>query len=102
MRNSRGIFASRNTQHIHSKNCALSLTVPHRPRSGNVCWASSCQETIVVGILVDRLGMEFVRWTTADADGSPFDRPAESDRRFSGIESLPPNRDRTARWERHC
>jgi len=52
----------------------------------------------MLGILVDRFEMEFVRWTKAD--GSPSDRPAESDQRFSGIGSLPPDRDMIVRWKR--
>jgi cytochrome P450 len=52
----------------------------------------------MLGILVDRFDMEFVRWT--NFDGSPSDRPAESDQRFSGIGSLPPDRDMTVRWKR--
>ncbi|AEO64934.1 uncharacterized protein THITE_2049026 [Thermothielavioides terrestris NRRL 8126] len=52
----------------------------------------------MVAILVDRFEMEFVRWT--NPDGSPSDRPAESDQRFSGIGSLPPDRDMIVRWKR--
>jgi hypothetical protein len=52
----------------------------------------------MVGILVDRFDMEFVKWTKLD--GSPSNRPAESDQRFSGIGSLPPDRDMIVRWKR--
>ena len=52
----------------------------------------------MVGILVHHFEMEFVKWTKMD--GSPSDRPAEGDLRFSGIGSLPPDRDMTVRWMR--
>jgi hypothetical protein len=52
----------------------------------------------MVGILVYRFDMKFVKWTKLD--GSPSDRPAESDQRFSGIGSLPPDRDMIVRWKR--
>ncbi|KUJ07820.1 cytochrome P450 [Mollisia scopiformis] len=52
----------------------------------------------MLAILVDRFEMEFVSWT--NFDGSPSDRPAESNKRFSGIGSLPPDRDMIVRWKR--
>ncbi|KAI0485137.1 cytochrome P450 [Xylariaceae sp. FL0804] len=52
----------------------------------------------MVAILLDHFEMEFVKWTKFD--GTASDRAAESDRRFVGIGTLPPDRDMTVRWRR--
>ncbi|KAI1073514.1 cytochrome P450 [Whalleya microplaca] len=52
----------------------------------------------MVGLVVSRFDIEFVRWTKLD--GSPSDRPAENDPRYSAAGSAPPDRDMMIRWKR--
>ncbi|KAK0724413.1 cytochrome P450 [Lasiosphaeris hirsuta] len=46
---------------------------------------------LVVAMLVSRFDIEFVRWT--NRDGTPSDRPAQNDVRWSGGASVPPDRE---------
>ncbi|KAK1750472.1 putative cytochrome P450 E-class, group IV [Echria macrotheca] len=53
---------------------------------------------LTAAMLVSRFDIEFVEWTTLD--GSPSDRPAQNDVRWSGGASVPPDRDMKVRWRR--
>jgi len=53
---------------------------------------------LTVAILVSRFDIEFVEWT--QLDGSPSDRPAKNDVRWSGGAAVPPDRDMKVRWKR--
>ncbi|KAI0097726.1 putative cytochrome P450 [Nemania sp. FL0031] len=52
----------------------------------------------MVSIVVDRFDVEFIAWT--ELDGSPSDRPARNDARYSAAGSSPPDRDMLVRWKR--
>ncbi|KAI1100576.1 putative cytochrome P450 [Jackrogersella minutella] len=52
----------------------------------------------MVGLMVNRFDIEFVGWTKLD--GSPSDRPAENDPRYSAAGSSPPDRDMMIRLKR--
>ncbi|KAF3018238.1 hypothetical protein E8E14_013243 [Neopestalotiopsis sp. 37M] len=52
----------------------------------------------MVAIVLDRFDIEFVKWTMLD--GSPSDRSAENDGRYSAAGVAPPDRDMTIRWRR--
>jgi hypothetical protein len=53
---------------------------------------------LTVALLVSRFDIEFVRWV--NKDGSPSDRPAENDARWSGGASVPPDRDMLVTFKR--
>ncbi len=49
---------------------------------------------------VSKFDIEFVEWTMPD--GSPSDRAAKNDTRWSGAVGMPPDRDMKVRWKRLC
>lgn len=51
-----------------------------------------------IALLVSKFDIEPVGWTKLD--GSPSDRPAQNDGRFSGSGAMPPDRDLKIRWKR--
>ncbi|KAH8820156.1 putative cytochrome P450 [Xylogone sp. PMI_703] len=53
---------------------------------------------MTIGLLVSKFDIEFVEWTKLD--GSPSDRPARNDERYSGAGAMPPDRDMKIRWKR--
>lgn len=53
---------------------------------------------MTVALLVANFDIEFVEWTKLD--GSPSDRPAQSDARFCGAGAMPPDRDMKVRFRR--
>lgn len=53
---------------------------------------------LVVAMMVSRFDIEFVKWT--HRDGTPSDRPAENDVRWSGGASVPPDREMRVRMTR--
>ncbi|KAK0620784.1 cytochrome P450 [Immersiella caudata] len=53
---------------------------------------------LTVALLVSRFDIDFVGWV--NKDGSPSDRPAENDVRWSGGASVPPDRDMKVTFKR--
>ena len=57
------------------------------------------QEIILtLAILVARFDLEFIEWTMLD--GTPSDRAACNDVRWTGAAGVPPDRDMKMRWKR--
>ncbi|KAK0648463.1 cytochrome P450 [Cercophora newfieldiana] len=54
---------------------------------------------LTVALVVSRFDIEFVGWVNKE-DGSPSDRPAENDVRWSGGASVPPDRDMQVLFKR--
>ncbi len=53
---------------------------------------------LTIAMLATRFDMEFVRWEKMD--GTPSNRPAQGDPRYTGAADVPPNRDMEVRWKR--
>ncbi|KAK3358215.1 cytochrome P450 [Lasiosphaeria hispida] len=53
---------------------------------------------LTIAMLVSRFDIEFVEWV--NRDGTPSDRPAQNDSRWSGGASVPPDRDMKVLWKR--
>ncbi|KAI0469087.1 putative cytochrome P450 [Xylaria cf. heliscus] len=52
----------------------------------------------MVALVIDRFDIDFVKWTKLD--GTPSDRAAENDGRYSAAGVVPPDRDMIIRWKR--
>lgn len=67
----------------------------------NVCpgrYYAKSEVLLTIGLIVSRFDIELAGWTKAD--GSPSDRPAESDLRYCGAGAMPPDRGMQVRWKR--
>lgn len=54
---------------------------------------------LTIALLVSRFDIEFVGWLNKE-DGTPSDRPAENDPRWSGGAAVPPDRDMKVLFKR--